>query len=283
MKKLLCIFVLSFSLILESSSVFAINVQGEQELPVDEQAFTIKDIQLMTNDELNNELNKLGLLDNFVSRMPLDQKQYLLSKNPVGFSVLETTDFYFNENGELTEINPEGYSTYGTIPVSDLTMSISAADLGRYNGRKTYTIFYTWNWNKTTVFNYTDKVALSYNDEFQTRVSNNGGYTCSSGSRREGSTLPPTSSNCSGRTADISYGGAAWFYDVKSGDINYGWVGMDVETKKTNSSGSLIVLAKYFHKTGFPGSIALNIGYGTITVSSGMGYDEASDQGSTRY
>ena len=93
----------------------------------------------------------------------------------------------------------------------------------------------------------------------------------------------PTKTNCYGQPADISYGGAAWYYDIKLGDINYGWVAMDIETKKTNTTGSTILLAKYYHKVGIAGGIGLNIGYASITVSSGSNYHCATKQSSWSY
>lgn len=268
---------LSMSLVLVFMLVMPVVSFAEESMAAKERTTPI------TIEELNNELKQLGFSDQIVLEMPLDQKQYIISKNPVGLFNLETHDFYISENGEMREINSDEYSTFKTIPTADLTMTTSVIDLGRISGRQTYTLIYQWSWKKTTAFAWTDRVALSYNDEFQTRISTNGAYSCRSSSYRAGSTLPPTGTNCGGRPADVTYGGASWNYDVKLGDINSGWVTMDIETKATNKSGSLITLAKYYHKTGLPGSLGLNIGYASIDVTSGSGYDEAASQGSKAY
>lgn len=238
-----------------------------------------------TLEGLNNELKQIGFPENIISEMPLEDKQHIIGKNPVGLFSIETQEFSIDENGEMKEIkaNKGEYGPFATIPTTDLKMTTSVVDLGRISGRQTYTLYYQWDWKKTTSFAWTDRVALSYNDEFQTRISNNGDYYCRSSAYREGSTLPPTSTNCGGRTADATFGGASWNYDMKLGDLNSGVVSMDIETKALNKSGNLITLAKYYHKKGVPGSLGLSIGYATISVISGSNYDEAASQGSKAY
>lgn len=284
MKKILSLtvftLILCFSFILGNSSVFA--TEGVLELPMDND-LSSENLKSRTIIDLDNELKRLGFMDSTILKMPIEQKKNIISNNPIGLNVT-TQEFYINEEGELKEldINSDEYSAFATIPTTSLKLQTSVIDWGRISGRQTYTLMYEWDWLKPTAFAWTDTVALSYNDEFRTRISNNGDYYCTAGAWREGSNLPPTTTNCGGRPGDISYGGAYWNYDIKLGDLNYGLVSMDIETVATNKSGNLITLGKYIHKTGFPGGLGINIGYTSITVV-GSGYDEASSQGSRPY
>lgn len=281
MKKRISIFVLLFSLIIGSSSVYASeDVLG---LPKGDQDFS-KD-KLLSIEKIDNELKQIGIPNDLLSEISFEKKQSIISENPIGFYTLASKEFYIDESGEMKELikNSDEYTTYKTIPRADLKMTTSVINYGRIKGRQTYTLIYQWSWQKTTSFAWTDRVALSYNDEFQTRIDNNGDYRCSSTSYKEGSTLPPLHTDCGGRLADVTFGGASWNYDIKLGELNSGTVTMDIETKATNKPGNLITLAKYYHKTGFPGGLSLNIGYNSISVTSGSGYDEVAEQGTKSY
>jgi len=283
MKKFLSLtvftFILCFSFILGNSSVFA--NEGVLELPRDIEGSSE---DLKSSTIIDDKLKRLGFMDSTISKMPLEQKKHIISNNPIEIIYGTTQEFYFDEVGELKElvINPDEYSAFKTIPTTDLKLTPSVIDWGRISGRQTYTLMLEWDWLKTTAFAWTDTVGLSYNDEFRTRISNNGAYSCTAAAWREGSTLPPTSTNCGGRPADLSTGGAYWHYDMKLGDINYGLVSMDIETVATNKSGNMITLGKYIHKTGFPGGIGFQIGFVSLNPV-GSGYDEAAVQGVLPY
>lgn len=77
-----------------------------------------------------------------------------------------------------------------------------------------------------------------------------------------------------------------WNFDVKFGAAwrNSGFAQIDIETNSSKTqSGTGIVLLKYLHKTGVDGSNGVNIGYFSINVNSGKGYDEASAQTSWNF
>jgi hypothetical protein len=269
MKKIFTLF-LSFLLVLGTTgAVFASSL----------------DVKPNTEKKLDTKLKKLGFPDEYISILPLEQKQDIIESDPVGFGGFEKTDFYLDENGQMQEIKQDEISIMGTIPKADMTLWNGRSDLGYINGRKTYRIYVNWEWHISPWFGYEDKIALSYNDEFQTRVSNNGNYTCKSYVKSTDSNYSKTT-DCFGRPSEITFGGAAWNYDIAYGGqmLNSGWAMMDIESKKNNKpSGTGIILSKYYHKTGVSGSIGLSIGYVSISVSSGSGYDEAAAQSSWNY
>jgi hypothetical protein len=266
MKNALLIFLVIFGVLLVPISAFA------------------EDSVILNKNEIEKKLFELGFPEEYIKMMELEQMQEIINSNPVQFSGGEKVDYFFDEKGELQELNPGTISLMGTIPRADLTLYNGKTYLGTFNGRKTYAIYVNWQWHKRPVFQYVDKVGLSYNDQFQTRVSNNGAYSCRSYTKkRDGSTA--SSTNCYGRPSEISYGGAAWNYNHDKNDYNNsGWAQMHIETKSTkNSSGTGIVLSKYFHKTGFPGSLGVSIKYVSIGINSGSSYNTASAQHSWYY
>jgi len=265
MKKIFFSFVLCFSVLISSSAVFAAEGFSNEE-------------------EINKQLKELGATDEYIEIITLEQKLDIINSNPESFSV-ERTDFQVDSNGQIQEIKKGDIKARGTITPSDLSLFNGKSDLGYIDGKKTYRIYVNWEWYKATVFNYTDKIALSYNDQFQTRVSNNGRYQCAAYSTNTNTNKTETT-NCGGRPSEISFGGAGWNHDVKfgAGWRNSGYAQMDIETKSSNNpSGSLIVLSKYLHKTGFSGALGVNIKYVSISVETGSGYDEAAAQGSWDY
>lgn len=228
---------------------------------------------------IDEQLKELGAPDDFISTMPLEQKLDIINSNPESL-IVEKKEFYFDSNGVLQEKEPGTVAPMDTIDKEDLRLYTSRSDLGYQNGRKTYRIYLNWEWLKPTVFNYTDTVALSYNDIFKSRASNNGNYQCKS-YHKNLNTNHTSTTDCGGRPADISFAGAYWHYDVKFGNAwrNYGYAQMDIETKRDdNPSGYGHIIGKYYHKIGFPGSIGVTIGYVEITANSSTGFDEAATQ-----
>ncbi|MFC4354827.1 hypothetical protein ACFO0S_07150 [Chryseomicrobium palamuruense] len=244
----------------------------------------LRKVQKYSEEKLDKELRKLGYPEDFISIMPVEQKHDIVDSEPVSYGGGEKKEFYFDENGVLKESKSGDISIMGTIPLADLTIFNNKSYLGVINGRKTYRIYVNWQWNKIPFYQYKDKVALSYNDEFRTRISNNGNYSCRSYMKNNaGTTIAST--DCYGRPSEISYGGASWYYDHDKYDYTQsGFAQMDIETKDaTNPTGGAIILSHYYHKTGFPGSLSLNIGYASISVSSGSNYNLAATQHAFNY
>ncbi|AXI00544.1 hypothetical protein DV702_12925 [Sporosarcina sp. PTS2304] len=270
MKKILFSFVLCFSVLMPSTAVFAAESASVENKYDDE--------------EINKQLKELGATDEYISMIPLEQKLDIINSNPKSFSV-EKTDYYIDSNGDLQEIETGGVQTQKTIGTSDLSLFNGKSDLGYMNGRKTYRVYVNWEWYKATAFNFVDKIGLSYSDNFQTRVANNGRYQCKAYSKNINTGTTETT-DCYGRPSEITFGGAAWNHDVKFGAAwrNSGYAQMDIETKSSKTpSGTGILLSKYLHKTGSPGSLGVSIKYVSISVSSGSGYDEAASQTSWNF
>lgn len=233
------------------------------------------------NQQLDKKLRKIGYPDELISIIHLEQKQDIVASNPVEFAGYEKQAFYYDENGKLQKID-SSVSPMSNIDKADLYFVISKTYLGTFGGRKTFRIYLDWKWNIKTFYNWEDKIALSYNDVFQTRVSTNGNYYCQHYTGAFGGTVYPAD-NCGGAPADISFGGASWYVDKHSG-ADEGYVAMDIETKATNNPPITgIILGKYVHKTGFDGGIGLTIKYVEITVTNSGGYDELATQHSFYY
>lgn len=235
--------------------------------------------------ELDRKLRSVGFPDAQLANMQVDQKQHLIDQGVVKYLGTNRTEFYYHDNGVLVEKDTEDdVSIQGTIPTTDLSLSITTSQLTtKSDGKKRFTITQNWSWSSSvgdTYYNLVDKVGLSYSSDFDADPYTNGGYQCSHSGRSTSNLINYWLDDCGGRTSDLSYGGAGWNVDIRDGYRDYGWSAMNVIAKKANTNGDnyTYFLTKYAHDTSIGGTIGLTIGSLVLSFGSSSSYDDAMAQ-----
>lgn len=245
----------------------------------------VKAVQVVVDQakekQLNRILQSVGFPDDELANMQLDQKQYLVDQGVVKYLGTDKKEFYYNGTGVLVEKDSEGVSIQGTIPSTDLSLSITTSQLAtKSDGKKRFTITQNWSWYSSvgdTYYNLVDKIRLSHSSDFDSDPYTNGGYQCSHSGQSTSNGINYWLDDCGGRTSEIAYGGAGWNVDIRDGYRDYGRSAMNVIAKKANTNwdNNTSFHSKYAHDTSIGGTIGLTIGPLVLSFGSSSSFDEA--------
>lgn len=159
----------------------------------------------------------------------------------------------------------------GTLPTTDLSLVTLYAGLDKTaDGKKRYRLTANWSWKKLPLVVETDKMAIWYNDQFETDVQTNGGYGCQ---HYNGSSY----TSCGGTPSDISSSGAAWNFKLGALSLNSGGCWLNVQAKSvTSGSTTAVFVGKYAHN--YFANTQIGVSFGVTSVTFSGSFDEAATQ-----
>ena len=217
---------------------------------------------------VNTYLRNIGLPEQVIVSLSAEQKELIYEtrvEGEVSFSGYQTADFWVNENGELTENNPDNNVSLcgGIIDEADLTLSVIGLNIYPSNGEMYQGVYPSFKWNTYVKVN---------NDSFS--MSMYSGWEAIPGERNFRLHLL-NSSGQSAQYVDIAPNLASetgYSFRIPSGTGSFqGWYSGTAyfAVRKTSASATSAITLHYAHDTSASTSISYGISIyaGSISVT----------------
>ncbi|MGO4695409.1 hypothetical protein AB4Z50_14140 [Paenibacillus sp. 2TAB26] len=228
--------------------------------------------EVYSEKQIDGILTNAGVPEDVLAKMDYDEKSFVISKSGENLKYSGSGESFFHKNidGTLTEIpsNPDGVSTRGTIPTTDLILGLQAFVV-TVNGVKMVDIYPSFEWKIVESVN-NDTMAAAIADGWEVQGSDKTSCRVQEAFFITGTSwFDASPSDCGGAPSNAASYGYSWS-SLRSNDDNSSWRAKGTSwfrAKKINSNASNKVIMNYAHDTKVSSYATYGVNISAFSVS----------------